>query len=474
MTTLFPGQSLHPGQSLESNNKLNTLIMQTDGNVVLYGNRSNPLWATNTGGLITPREFIMQTDGNLVLYSTDGRPRWASLTWNNPGAFLNVQDDGNLVVYRAGSQTETADNALWGAGSKNQPSSPGPIAYSLTTAQLALQLSALAYVDQNTNASRQQMIDAINGALNSAGHQDWAVVWGPALDPGRSNLMYVAGNNAGNQFAVAVRGTDWKFWLDWIEDFDNFLPLIQYSRYGVPVGPNVKIAQGTAIGLEVLLALNDGATDLKTFITTKTQHAQVLVTGHSLGGCLAAALAPCIATWVGAASMSVYTFAAPSPGNSDFADHYNGLFVAPTNTKPSTAFRFYNSLDVIPNAWATLPAIETYYPPLLPCPSEITAAVNFAAGKVGSEYAQLGTSTNGSAVPLPGSFIDPFNLGRAPSLISPIGDTLFLLEAGQQHLTTNYQRLLGVPMVSAAAAVLKRLAAKVRPGSVPTPISAAP
>jgi hypothetical protein len=77
-------------------------------------------------------------------------------------------------------------------------------------------------------------------------------------------------------------------------------------------------------------------------------------------------------------------------------------------------------------------------------------------------------------VPLPGSFIDPFNLGRAPSLISPIGDTLFLLEAGQQHLTTNYQRLLGVPMVSAAAAVLKRLAAKVRPGSVPTPISAAP
>jgi hypothetical protein len=172
--------------------------------------------------------------------------------------------------------------------------------------------------------------------------------------------------------------------------------------------------------------------------------------------------------------MSVYTFAAPSPGNSDFADHYNGLFVAPTNTKPSTAFRFYNSLDVIPNAWATLPAIETYYPPLLPCPSEITAAVNFAAGKVGSEYAQLGTSTNGSAVPLPGSFIDPFNLGRAPSLISPIGDTLFLLEAGQQHLTTNYQRLLGVPMVSAAAAVLKRLAAKVRPGSVPTPISAAP
>ena len=346
------------------------------------------------------------------------------------------------------------------------------MAYSLTTAQLALQLSALAYVDENTNASQQQMIEAINRELNSAGHQDWTVAWGPALDPGRSNMMYVAGNNAGNQFAVAVRGTDWKFWLDWIEDFDDFLPLTQYSRFGVPVGPNVKIAQGSAVGLEILLSLNDGAANLKSFITSRAQHAQILVTGHSLGGCLAAALAPCIATWVGAANISVYTYAAPSPGNSDFAAYYNGLFVAPTSTKPSTAFRFYNSLDVVPNAWATLPTIETYYPPQLPCPSDLRAVVNFAAGKVGSEYAQLGTSINGSAVPLPGSFMNPFNLGQARAAISPIGDTLFLLEAGQQHLTTTYQHLLGVPMVSAAAAKLKRLAAKVRPGSAPTPLPA--
>jgi hypothetical protein len=126
MTTLFPGQSLHPGQSLQSNNRLHTLIMQTDGNVVLYDSMSHPRWATNTGGLITPRELIMQPDGNLVLYSTDGKARWASLTWNNPGAFFNVQDDGNLVVYRAGSQTETGDNALWAAGSNDRPSGPAP------------------------------------------------------------------------------------------------------------------------------------------------------------------------------------------------------------------------------------------------------------------------------------------------------------------------------------------------------------
>ena len=78
MTTLFPGQQLLPGQSLQSDNKLHTFIMQQDGNAVLYDRNSNSLWSTNTGGLITPRDFIMQPDGNLALYSTDGQARWAS------------------------------------------------------------------------------------------------------------------------------------------------------------------------------------------------------------------------------------------------------------------------------------------------------------------------------------------------------------------------------------------------------------
>ncbi len=118
-TILFPGQSLLPGQTLKSDNMLHTLIMQTDGNAVLYNSQSQPLWSTNTGGLIEPRDFIMQTDGNLVLYDTSGQPHWASKTQGNPSAFLNVQDDGNLVVYRAGSATQTANDALWAAGSND-------------------------------------------------------------------------------------------------------------------------------------------------------------------------------------------------------------------------------------------------------------------------------------------------------------------------------------------------------------------
>ena len=156
------------------------------------------------------------------------------------------------------------------------------MAYSMATAQLALQLSALAYVDENTDASQQQMIEGISAGLQTAGYADWSVAWGPALDQDRSNMMYAAANTAGDQVAVSVRGTDWDFWLDWVEDFDNFLPLTSYSSFGVMVGPNVKIAQGTGDGLGILLALNDGTNDLRSFITTKAQTAKILVTGHSL------------------------------------------------------------------------------------------------------------------------------------------------------------------------------------------------
>lgn len=120
MAILSSGQCLQPGQSLQSDSQLYTLILQTDGNVVLYDRNSQPLWSTGTGGSITPRNFVMQTDGNLVLYDANGLPKWASGTDNNPGAFLNIQDDGNLVIYRSNAQAATAEYALWAAGSNDR------------------------------------------------------------------------------------------------------------------------------------------------------------------------------------------------------------------------------------------------------------------------------------------------------------------------------------------------------------------
>lgn len=43
--------------------------------------------------------LIMQSDGNLVLYNKNGKALWASGTAGNAGDRLEVQTDGNLVVY---------------------------------------------------------------------------------------------------------------------------------------------------------------------------------------------------------------------------------------------------------------------------------------------------------------------------------------------------------------------------------------
>ena len=57
---------------------------------------SPPSMLQSTGGAY---RMVMQNDGNLVVYSASGQPLWATLTQNNPGAWLAMQNDGNLVVY---------------------------------------------------------------------------------------------------------------------------------------------------------------------------------------------------------------------------------------------------------------------------------------------------------------------------------------------------------------------------------------
>jgi hypothetical protein len=74
-----------------------SLVMQGDGNLVLYG-PSGALWHTNTHGH-AGATAVFQGDGNLVVYGVWGQPLWHSGTHGHPGSFLSVQDDGNLVVY---------------------------------------------------------------------------------------------------------------------------------------------------------------------------------------------------------------------------------------------------------------------------------------------------------------------------------------------------------------------------------------
>lgn len=110
---LAPDQSLVAEQSIKSANGRALLVMQGDGNLVVYeyfnsGGRT-ALWATGTDGNPGARA-VMQGDGNLVVYRKDNRPIWASNTNGNPGSHLAMQDDGNLVVYRPDRRPIWASN----------------------------------------------------------------------------------------------------------------------------------------------------------------------------------------------------------------------------------------------------------------------------------------------------------------------------------------------------------------------------
>ncbi|HSZ38527.1 MAG TPA: carbohydrate-binding protein [Trebonia sp.] len=105
---LTANQELTANQSLASCNGEYTLIMQGDGNLVLYQG-STALWASGTVGSGAD-EAIMQGDGNLVVYTGSGTPVWASDTAGDSGAYLDVQNDGNVVIYGA------SGSALWSTG----------------------------------------------------------------------------------------------------------------------------------------------------------------------------------------------------------------------------------------------------------------------------------------------------------------------------------------------------------------------
>lgn len=117
------------------------LIMQSDGNLVLYdGWGRTPLWNSGTGGQGSGSYLVMQSDGNLVLFNSSGTPTWQTSTnWDstnsallygqnlyegsqiyseNGGYHLAMQTDGNLVLY------SSSGAVIWSTGTWNSKDCP--------------------------------------------------------------------------------------------------------------------------------------------------------------------------------------------------------------------------------------------------------------------------------------------------------------------------------------------------------------
>ena len=95
---LSSGEVLASGTALVSRNGDYQLVMQGDGNLVLYKIAGAvALWSTKTYG--HPGAFAaMQKDGNFVLYA-GGKALWSTGTYTYPGSSLKLRSSGNAVLY---------------------------------------------------------------------------------------------------------------------------------------------------------------------------------------------------------------------------------------------------------------------------------------------------------------------------------------------------------------------------------------
>ena len=110
---IHPGHGLTAGESASACDGVHSLVMQHDGNLVLYGS-GVALWQSDTAGT-DGYVAIMQTDGNLVVYGRRSNALWDSHTNGHFGVNgLTLQDDGNMVLYDTGS------NPIWSSETAGQ------------------------------------------------------------------------------------------------------------------------------------------------------------------------------------------------------------------------------------------------------------------------------------------------------------------------------------------------------------------
>jgi hypothetical protein len=106
MFRLESGIELHVGDDLVSRNGWVRLVLESDGDLVLYRTQvQRRLWASGTAGKGVDR-VTMEANGDLVVGSPQGA-EWRSGTDGNAGAHAVLGDDGNFVVY------DNLENPLW-------------------------------------------------------------------------------------------------------------------------------------------------------------------------------------------------------------------------------------------------------------------------------------------------------------------------------------------------------------------------
>jgi hypothetical protein len=257
-----------------------------------------------------------------------------------------------------------------------------------------LALASIAYTDEGSGVIRDVTADlptaiaALPDPPAPPGHPQpavgtwgrWQMDWGPVANADNSNLMYAAsyreiGSGLPVFAIVGIRGTDTedKGWrvagllAELYEDIDVGHKVPWSSVADDPRNPctgsgsaeDVAIAKGTCEGLKTLRRMTATAPDaaagqdVETHVrrlATTFGGVPIIVTGHSLGGCLTTVMAAWLGDMLAAAGIDAaivpHAFAPPTAGTPGFAAKFAAQFPA--------AHLWWNTLDVVPNAFQNI------------------------------------------------------------------------------------------------------------------------
>jgi GH25 family lysozyme M1 (1,4-beta-N-acetylmuramidase) len=187
-STVPNGTRLSAGDYLQSANGY-VLVMQADGNLVLYGPTGQATWASGTAGNQGAWASLL-SDGNLVVYSAAGQALWSTGTWANQGVSLTLGTGGVATIY------DQYGHPLWATTPAPPASAPG-LAPGAAQSPSGEELAAVTAPDGSVSVATTTASGSWTPAYTIGGR----AVGGPAV-----------ASPATGVFDVFVRGTDNGVW----------------------------------------------------------------------------------------------------------------------------------------------------------------------------------------------------------------------------------------------------------------------
>lgn len=285
-------------------------------------------------------------------------------------------------------------------------------------APVMMSLAGLAY------ASPDFIADQL--AAGPVGGVRWELAWIADAAAAPVNFAFLVRDPARDLYVLAIRGTypdpfSSAYWADGQQDspFGTMQPWPHADT------ADASISAGSWAGFNGVKALSGAGRKLGDMLTALAG-AELIVTGHSLGGTLAQVVG-LWATTVNAIPVAVYAYAGMTPGNRAFADLFG------TGTRlAGRVWRYNNSLDTVGYGWDRVLETRNFYQPEPKGGLAVEAMLLAAAVRLAS----YGYTAIGEEVVLPGTV-------RPPTIDCNL--VAYVIENLHQHLPDTYLALLGAP-----------------------------